>query len=114
LLTGKTTFGFNARYHQGEQVPRGNAHLQFKDASLSFNSTSYEWLVVSGSWAMLKGEGTINGQGQYEFELTVNDGSPDTFHMKIWYVDATGSEVVVYDNGSDQAIARGSISFHGN
>jgi hypothetical protein len=35
----------------------------------------------------------------------------DTFRIKIWYED-NGSEVVVYDNGMDQAIAGGSIVVH--
>jgi hypothetical protein len=38
--------------------------------------------------------------------LWAGDGAPDTFRIKIW--DAV-TEVVVYDNGSDQPIGGGSI-----
>ena len=73
---------------------------------MSFTSTSYEWLVVSGSRARYKGEGTVNGLGQYGFMLTAVDGdrtdsgAPDEFRIKIWNL-STG--VVVYDNKMGEA-----------
>jgi hypothetical protein len=42
--------------------------------------------------------------------LWAGDGEPDTFRIKIWYED--GDEIVVYDNGFDQAIGGGSIKVH--
>jgi hypothetical protein len=56
-----------------------------------------------------KGYGTINGAGNYGFMLWAGDGSPDTFRIQIW--DAA-TEVVVYDNGMNQAIGGGSIVVH--
>jgi hypothetical protein len=74
--------------------------------------------VVAGQdRAKYKGEGTINGAGEYGFMLTATDGSPDTFRIKIW-VKAT--EEVVYDNqmgaGDDDyagtALGGGNIKVH--
>jgi hypothetical protein len=105
---GKATFGFVSKYKKGATVPDGNTEFQFKAANLNFHSTSYDWLVVNqgGTNAQFKGSGTINGAGDYQFMLWAGDGSPDTFRIKIWYAN---TEVVVYDNGTEQAISGGSI-----
>jgi predicted extracellular nuclease len=110
-LTGKATFGFVAKYQKGATVPVGNTEFQFKTGDLNFQSVSYEWLVVAGSKAQFKGEGTINGAGSYKFMLTATDSNPDKFRIRIWYEEA-GVEYVVYDNDSDQALGGGSIVIH--
>jgi hypothetical protein len=81
---GKATFGFVAKYKKGANVPDGNTEFQFKAGDLNFKSVSYEWLVVAGNMAQFKGEGTINGQGVYQFMITADDDNPDTFRIKIW------------------------------
>jgi hypothetical protein len=109
---GKATFGFVSKYKKGATIPDGNTEFVFKAGDLNFHSTSYEWLVVTGSnFAKFKGEGTINGQGNYKFQIWAGDGSPDTFRIKIWNEDG-GNEIVVYDNGMDQPIGGGSIVVH--
>jgi uncharacterized delta-60 repeat protein len=98
-LTGKANFGFNAKYHAGTTVPKGNLEFQLKGANLKFHSTRYDWLVLAGARAQVKGTGTINGAGSYQFLLTVIDGrasgggGQDKFRLKI-----TGPGGVVYDN----------------
>jgi hypothetical protein len=97
-------------------MPVGNTQFQFHAGNMSFQSVSYEWLVVAGMKAQFKGEGTINGGlapngANYKFVLTAIDGSPDKFRIKIWYEETTG-EVLVYDNGPAQAIGGGSIVVH--
>jgi PKD repeat protein len=104
---GKATFGFVAKYKKGANVPDGNTEFQFKAGDLNFSSTSYEWLVVAGNKAQFKGEGTINGQGSYQFMISADDDNPDTFRIKIW--DENGT---VYDNGSQQSLGGGSIVVH--
>lgn len=105
-FTGKASFGFVAKYKPGASVPSGNTEFQFKAGALSFTSTSYEWLVVSGSRARYKGEGTVNGGGRYGFMLTAVDGdrqgseAADRFRIKIWDV---ASGATVYDNKMDEA-----------
>ncbi len=120
---GKATFGFVSRYQKGANVPTGNTEFQFKAAGLSFSSTSYQWLVVAGSKAQYKGEGTINGSGSYDFLLTAIDGDlpggggADRFRIKIWDKVSGG---VIYDNkigsledSSDTtALGGGSIVIH--
>lgn len=105
---GKATFGFVAKYKKGANVPDGNTAFQFTAGDLDFRSTSYDWLVVSGDMAQFKGEGTLNGQGSYQFMITANDGL-DTFRIKIW--DDSGT---LYDNGSQQPLGGGSIVVHSN
>lgn len=119
-LTGKATFGFVSKYKKGTTVPDGNTEFQFKAGDLNFKSTSYQWLVVSGSdRATFKGYGTINGEGSYGFLLSVKDGSPDLFRIKIWNV-ATSTPVydnqVIGDTGDNAvpttALGGGSIVIH--
>jgi len=100
-LTGKASFGFNAKYKKGANVPTGQTQFQFKVADLNFHSTEYQWLVIAGARAKYKGFGTINGDGDYGFMLTAIDGQinggggEDKFRIKIW---DKASEDIVYDN----------------
>ena len=120
-LEGKANFGFVAKYKKGANVPDGQTEFQFKAGELNFHSSSYDWLIVTGSnYARFKGLGTINGElapnGQeYKFMLWAGDGTgdegADTFRIKIWYEEG-GSEFLIYDNGMDQAIDGGSIVVH--
>jgi len=117
-LTGQATFGFVAKYKNGETFPSGNTAFEFDLAGMAFASQSYEWLLVNqgGSNAQFKGSGLVNGApdpngNAYKFMLWVGDGSPDTFRIRIWY-EADGVETVVYDNGTDQAIGGGNIVVH--
>jgi parallel beta-helix repeat protein len=103
--TGKANFGFVSKYKKGAKMPTGRTEFQFKAGNLNFHSSSYEWLVIAGPNAKYKGEGTINGSGNYGFMLTATDsevnggGEVDTFRIKIWDKDNDG--LVVYDNKMD-------------
>jgi PKD repeat protein len=111
---GRANFGFNAKYKKRAEVPTGQAEFQFHAAGLNLHSIDYEWLVVTGSdYALLKGSGTINGVGDYQFMIWAGDKDADTFRIRIWEEDeATGDETVIYDNGSDQELGGGSIVIH--
>jgi len=112
-LEGRANFGFVSKYKKGANVPTGNTEFVFEAGDLDFHSSSYHWLVVTGSdYARFKGTGTINGSGEYKFMLWAGDGEPDTFRIKIWTEDQGGVETIVYDNGSDQAIEGGNIVIH--
>lgn len=99
-LEGKVNFGFVSKYHKGADVPKGNTEFLFKAGDLNFHSDSYDWLVIAGPRAQFKGTGTINGEGNYAFMLTVIDGDlpggggVDRIRMKIWDRE-TG--IMVYD-----------------
>ncbi len=73
-LTGKANFGFVSKYKKGAPVPTGNTEFQFKAGNLNFHSTSYDWLLITGSdYAKFKGTGAINGEGEYKFMLWDGD-----------------------------------------
>jgi hypothetical protein len=81
-------------------VPIGSTRFQLNAGGLNFQSTSYEWLAISGNKAQYKGVGTINGSGSYRFMLTTIDGGQaggggqDRVRLRIWS-DSTG---LIYDN----------------
>ena len=113
-LTGRATFGFVSKYRKGADTPTGNTEFQFQVADLNFHSSRYEWLVVNrgGHRAQFKGEGTINGIEGYRFMIWASDEDPDRFRIKIWEEPEESVEVIIYDNGSVQAIGGGSIVIH--
>jgi hypothetical protein len=100
-LTGKASFGFESKYQKGKSIPDGHTAFKFQAGKMNFSSTSYDWLVVSGSKVIYKGTGTINGAGNYGFLLSAIDGSKaDLFRIKIWDKE-TGA--TVYDNQLGEA-----------
>jgi hypothetical protein len=98
---GKASFGFVSKYQNGAGAPIGETLFQFSVVDLSFRSTAYDWLVIAGPKAQFKGQGTINGDGDYGFLLTATDGQVaggggvDRFRIKIW---DRATEQVIYDN----------------
>jgi M6 family metalloprotease-like protein len=111
---GRANFGFVARYNRGAGRPNGKTEFNFRAGSLNFQSNSYDWLVVNqnGRDAQFKGQGTINGAGDYKFMLWAEDNDPDTLRMKIWVETAGGAEQIVFDNGTKQALGGGNIVVH--
>jgi hypothetical protein len=59
----------------------------------------FDWLIIAGTKAKFKGEGTINGMGLYGFMISAIDEDSkdkvDKFRIKIWDM---ANEQVVYDN----------------
>ncbi len=94
-LTGKANFGFEIKYQQGASAPSGTLEFHFKPGDLKLKASAFEWLIVDGAKAIARGSGTVNGQGNYGFVLSVIDDSPDLFRIKIWD-KVTGQ--VIYDN----------------
>ncbi|MFW9789319.1 MAG: PKD domain-containing protein, partial [Candidatus Thorarchaeota archaeon] len=119
-LTGKASFGFVSKYKKGTDVPMGTTEFQFRAGDINFHSDSYDWLLITGAKAMFKGTGTINGEGSYKFMVMAvdgalsNDGTPDTFRIRIWTEnEETGEELVFYDNGPEGTVlGGGSITIH--
>jgi PKD repeat protein len=114
-MSGRCNFGFVSKLKKGDSIPTGNTEFQFHPADLNFHSHTYEWLVVAGSIAMYKGTGTINGEGNYGFIVTVVDsqisggGGVDTFRIKIW--DKNNGDLIVFDSGSIE-LSGGQITIH--
>jgi len=110
---GKANFGFVSKYKKGATTPTGQTEFVFKAGDLNFHSSSYDWLVVTGSnHARFKGTGTINGSGEYRLMLWAGDNDSDTLRIRIWEEDEDGYETDVYDNGFDQEIMGGNIVIH--
>jgi len=86
-------FGFNSKYQPGATIPIGQLKFNIPNG-FGFESTSYDWLVVTGSKSQLKGTGTVNGTGDYYFILTSND-QPDKLRLKVWKMTTNS---VIYDN----------------
>lgn len=122
-LKGKANFGFVSKYKKGATVPIGQTEFRFKAGDLNFHSDNYQWLVIAGHKTMYKGDGKINGAGNYGFMLSAIDADltpstdGDLFRIKIRDKD---TEEVVYDNQMDAeddadpttAIGGGSIKIH--
>ncbi len=117
--TGKVILGINAQYTTGN-TPTGQSKINFNAGNIDFKSTSYQWLVVSGAKATLKGNGTVNGSGNYTFLISGIDGSqtggPNLIRVKI----TDSSNNVIYDTQSGApdtadpttALSSGSIKVH--
>ncbi|HEX6085767.1 MAG TPA: DNA/RNA non-specific endonuclease [Thermoanaerobaculia bacterium] len=102
---GKGTLVVSAKY-----LKHGlEGTVKFDVAGSSFTATTYEWLVVSGSTATVKGTGKVDGVAGYTFLVTVNDANPDTFGLRIWN---PLTNAVVFDTTTPQPLAGGSITIH--
>ena len=92
---GKLTVALLARYEDGV-TPAGNAEFKLQLTTLDFRSTTLDWLVVTGQTAYLRGRGTLNGNGDHEFAVTlIDDPLGDAIRIRIWK-RLTGE--VVFDN----------------
>jgi hypothetical protein len=99
---GPVTFAFISKYQRGATVPVGKTKFRFQAGDFVVDSTSYDWLVVTGAGkAQYRGSATVNGQTGYRFMLSVVDGDrtapkgPDRLRLE---VRRTGDGSVVYDN----------------
>jgi uncharacterized repeat protein (TIGR01451 family) len=122
--TAKDNYGFVAKYKKGASSPDGETQFQCKDCNLNFHSTSLDWLIVTtinagpntnAQKAWYQGSGTINGTGDWRFQVTVIDnGSTDYFRIKIW--DKSNSANIKYDNqpGATDGADPTTLSLGGN
>ncbi len=119
--TDKVTFSFVSQYEIGRSTPDGNTQFVFHGTNPPFNfrSTSYEWLVVTGSdCAKFKGEGIVRQhEATFGFMLTACDngepGNSDSIRVKIWN---KSEDSTVYDNkmGVSNESYDGTALDHGN
>ena len=96
-------FGFEAKYKKDSSTPVGHTEFSFAKGKsrFRFKSTSYDWFMIRGAKAQLKGSGTVNGSGDYSFLVVAIDGSQpggdrvNRFRIKI--ADKT-TTAVIYDS----------------
>jgi hypothetical protein len=108
----RATFRLVARPGKGGDPPAGDTQFVLPARDLDFESTRYDELIVGDDDAYLRGVGTINGFGEYEFEIWVVDGDPDTYQITIWGEDVNLDAIVVYDSGAGQEVSGGNITVH--
>ncbi len=96
--TGKANFGFQAKYQNGSMVPSGkNVSLSFPAGNIAFTSTGYQWLVVNGSKATFKADGTLNGTAGYTILVSaIDQGSSQPSGLVRFQIKDSGGNVV-YD-----------------
>lgn len=101
--TGKAAFGFVSKYIKGKNTLTGETEFQFIAGDLGFHSSYYDWLLINKHKAMFKGAGTINGTGNYGFQLSAIDAAltpetsdEDQFRIRIW--DKDNNDELIYDN----------------
>ena len=105
--TGKGSFQFNVAYASGATTPNGSLTYSLAGAPFSLATTTFDWLVVTGSTARFAGPTTLNGSAGYRFSATVTDqGKGDTLRLVV----TSGSGSLVYDSGV-QAV-KGQVTLH--
>jgi hypothetical protein len=102
--SGKANLNVNVKYQKGAATPTGSTKLDV--AASVFQSTSYDWLVVTGNTATYQGTGTINGAGSFGFTVTVVDGGADSFAVRVFdkATNATVYEAVAPLGGGNLTI----------
>jgi len=107
VRAGKAFFGFISKYKKGQSIPDGSTNFRFAAGGLEFESTAYDWMIISGARVRYKGRGTVAGEaGWFKFMVTALDAdasegglTQDGFRIKIWREDESGIEIVLYDSG---------------
>ncbi|MER5433707.1 family 43 glycosylhydrolase [Streptomyces sp. NPDC002588] len=93
---GKAFFSVSVGYLPAATAPSGLLTFDLGQPRLKFRSTGFDWLVVSGSQAVLQGSGTVDGKRGYAFRVTATD-NPDTFFLRIW---KKSDGEVIHDGGA--------------
>jgi len=120
---GKGTFAIDAAYKNGASQPTGSTQFTTDSGGVSFASTAFSWLVVSGAQAEFAGSGTYKGAAGYSFLVTAIDGKaegkglPDRFRIKIWNTStgavAYDSQQGSFDNAAPTvAVGGGNVTVH--
>ncbi|MDI9633567.1 MAG: PKD domain-containing protein [Methanolinea sp.] len=90
LTPDKAHCEFEARYQKGATTPAGKVNFRYKAGNIDFRSTELRYLVISGPCAHIRGSGTVNGRGGFDFILSAIDGRKpggggvDRFRVEIW------------------------------
>jgi hypothetical protein len=100
-VSGRASFGFLARYGNDATGVVAHPGVRMRVPGFEFDSTAYDWLVITGAKAQLRGSGRVNGSGGYSFQIAAIDGQelgssePDRLRIQIW---DSASGLLVYDN----------------
>ncbi|KRB44032.1 ExeM/NucH family extracellular endonuclease [Terrabacter sp. Root181] len=105
--SGKGSLQLSVAYPSGATVPTGSFTYSLAGTTFAVATTTFDWLVVTGTTATFSAPVTVNGQAGYRAVVTVTDpGKNDTFRLVV--TGAGGS--VTYDSGT-QAV-KGQVVVH--
>jgi len=123
-LSGKAMFEINAQYKKNGELD-GKFHFDIKNkgTELKLKSTSLDWLMINGNWAVLSGSAKVGNSYGYTFQVSVQDGGnghhatgPNYIRVVIW--DPSGNvifdneQVVALDQQPSTEVSKGSIQIH--
>lgn len=104
---GKGSLQLSVAYPSGATVPTGSFTYSLAGTTFAVATTTFDWLVVTGTTATFSAPVTVNGQAGYRAVVTVTDaGKNDTFRLVV--TGAGGS--AAYDSGT-QAVT-GQVVVH--
>lgn len=100
---GRANFNLVGRHRGDSAAPDGRFRFRLPGAGMRFESSGHNSLTVSGPWAKLEGIGTINGEGDYDYLVTMVDGElsggEDSIRIRIQERLTDGSPgTVIYDS----------------
>jgi hypothetical protein len=105
--SGKGSFQLSVGYPSGAAVPTGSFTYALAGTTFAGETTTFDWLVVSGSTATFAGPVTVGGAAGHRAVVTVTDGvRTDTVRLVV----TDGSGAVAYDSGT-QAV-KGQLVVH--
>ncbi|MEP7157863.1 MAG: ExeM/NucH family extracellular endonuclease [Chloroflexota bacterium] len=90
------SFNFSAKYNKAGTSLSGTTQLNVN--GMTFVSSAYQWLVVSGNRATFSGTGTLNGVSGYSFVVSVLDGGSPGINDRIRVQISQTGGPVVYDS----------------
>ncbi|MBC9823150.1 ExeM/NucH family extracellular endonuclease [Terrabacter sp. MAHUQ-38] len=105
--SGKGSFQLSVSYPSGGTEPTGSLTYDLAGTTFAVATTTFDWLVVSGTTATFAGPVTVNGATGYRGVVTATDTARrDAFRLVV--TDGYGS--VVYDSGTQTV--RGQVVVH--
>jgi hypothetical protein len=113
-LSGPASFAFLVGYDKYGRAPHGTM-LRFSLAGLDFHGTQFDSQAVTGNSVQYRGSGSLNGQENHQFALTVmprsEAGGKDRVGLKIWHLEpGTNAEAVDYDCSEGAVILHGGLA----
>lgn len=117
--SGNAVFGFTTKYGSKATTPSGAAVISFQIGKTYFYSSSFQWLVINGSNAWLKGTGKLNNSGSYTIFISSINGRGSSAKIRIKIIN-NANNTVVYDTQTGAAdtaapttpLSSGSISVY--
>lgn len=93
-FNGQVKFSIKLKYDNN--LPTGDVSLDLKNQNFTFNATSIDVLILTSNAATVKGHGTINGSGLFNFLITAINSTGQGEDL-IRYQIKDSSNITIYD-----------------